>query len=98
MNAFDDAQLKERSFHRIQHPCHAGLDFRASEQGIYGAVMPENHHVFLGGVCKEIGNLFPMKLSGTSIVHTYDVLAYMVSSTRFPSYLKLSIVSPFCVG
>jgi hypothetical protein len=98
MDAFDNVQLKERSFHRIQNPCHAGMDFGASEQGIYGAVMPENHHVFLLGACKEIGDLFPNTLSGASLVHTDDVLAYMVSTTRFPSYLKLPLVSPFRGG
>jgi hypothetical protein len=98
MDTFDNAQLKERSFHRIQNPCHSGMDFGASRQGIYGAVMPENHHVFLLGACKEIGELFPNALSGAAIVRTDDVLGHMVATTRFPSYLKLPLVSPFRGG
>jgi hypothetical protein len=98
MEAFDDEELKQRSFHRIQSPCHTGIDFGASEQGIYGAAMPESHHVYLLGACKEIGDLYPNTLSSASIVHTDNVLSYFVNTTRFSPILKMPLVSPFRAG
>jgi hypothetical protein len=75
MSRFDNEELKLRSFHRILFPCHDGMDFGASQYGIHGAAMPENHHAYLGGARKEVGVLFPNSLSNTSLTHTDKVMA-----------------------
>jgi hypothetical protein len=98
VEAFDDIELKQRYSHGIQSPCHTGMDFRASKQGIYGAAIPESHHVYLLGACKEVGDLYPNTLSSASIAHTDNVLSYLVNSTRFSPFLKLPLLSPFHAG
>jgi hypothetical protein len=98
MKRFTDDELKARSFHRIISPCHENTDFGASDQGINGASMPENHHAYLAGSCKEVGDIYPTTLSSASLTHTDNVMSHMVQTTRFPPALKLPVVSPFRSG
>jgi hypothetical protein len=61
--------------------------------------MPENHHAFNMGSCKEVGDLYTTTLSTTaSQVHTNNVMSYMIQTTRFPLSLNFPTVSPFRSG
>jgi hypothetical protein len=70
----------------------------ASTQGIYGVAMPENHHAFNMGSCKEVGDLYPTTLSKSSQLHTDNAMSYMIQTTRFPPALNFPTVSPFRLG
>jgi hypothetical protein len=80
MTRFTDNELKARSFHRIRSPCHKNTDFGASHQGINGALMPENHHAYLAGSCKEVGDIYPTMLSSASLTHTDNVMSQMIQT------------------
>jgi hypothetical protein len=60
--------------------------------------MPENHHAFNMGSCKEVGDLYTTTLSTASQVHTDNVMSYMIQTTRFPPSLNFPTVSPFQSG
>lgn len=98
MQEYDEEELRQRSFHCVLSPCLEDTDLGASAQGVYGATMPENHHAFNMGSCKEVGELYTTTLSTASQVHTDNVMSYMIQTTRFPPLLKFPTVSPFRSG
>jgi hypothetical protein len=98
MEGYNEEELRQRSFHSVRSPCLENTDLGASTQGVYGATLPENHHAFNMGSCKEVGDLYPTTLSTASQTHTDNVMSYMIQTTRFPPLLKFPTVSPFRSG
>jgi hypothetical protein len=100
MQRYTEEELNARSFHKeILHPFHISLDYGASEQGVFGACLPEKTHCVDMGTTKEVGDQYPVGLSAAAQKLVTDkVLSYMIMHTRVPPSLKFPIISPFRGG
>jgi hypothetical protein len=98
MDRYSVEELKQRSFHKLHASCLNQIDFGDSNQGVHGAVLPENHHAFLMGCAKEIGDIYPDSLSAASKIHTDNVISYMIETTRLPPHHDLPTWTAFRTG